>query len=595
MNRDVAFELVASLVERFEALVETGDPRTLGLVSKKELQAIRLLLESGGFPENSASELTYPASVPLPPKLPVAQGAPLLRESHDASRLQGLPGDRSTKIIVDESAVDSSKGQNSTHVLCLDFGTAKSKAFCAERDAYDSARPRMFEVGLGERDGDPDSSFYTLSSSVWVSDEGLVYVGGEAVRRGRNAAARGSDRKRVDSLKQRMTLQIVEANLSHSIFDQFENPTTEEVSTEDAIVLYLGYLTDTALLELKESDLDCGRNIPRLFTLPALKHEQRKWIEPLLGKYFCASQVVADTFRGRWKDGIPIRDLKVVVRRAIEIAAECKHLLDGALGEQGGVCGILEPVAVGSGHVWVDSSAKDLLIVVDVGAGTTDFSIYLATQNEERRKAFPINPPGSVAIRTGGDFLDDALMALILAEATQGNDDRTKEQISRHLRLQSMRSLKETLLSKGNVKVNLVTDQEVEITKDQFLATEQVKRFEERINSEVKKLLESIHSSFSPLVQDRKLRAVFTGGGGQLSMVKNLTRVDWTIAGRSQRMEACPAVPKFIKDNFDEEFQREYGQLAVAIGGALPTLSEGRELEQYQGGAAVPRVQRGFV
>jgi hypothetical protein len=60
-------------------------------------------------------------------------------------------------------------------------------------------------------------------------------------------------------------------------------------------------------------------------------------------------------------------------------------------------------------------------------------------------------------------------------------------------------------------------------------------------------------------------------------------------------MEACRAVAKIIKDDFDEEFQREYGQLAVAIGGALPTLSEGRELQQYQGGAAVPRVQRGSV
>jgi hypothetical protein len=34
--------------------------------------------------------------------------------------------------------------------------------------------------------------------------------------------------------------------------------------------------------------------------------------------------------------------------------------------------------------------------------------------------------------------------------------------------------------------------------------------------------------------------------------------------------EPVKKLPDFIAENFDENFQREYSQLAVALGGALP-------------------------
>ena len=48
-------------------------------------------------------------------------------------------------------------------------------------------------------------------------------------------------------------------------------------------------------------------------------------------------------------------------------------------------------------------------------------------------------------------------------------------------------------------------------------------------------------------------------------------------------------IPDPIAETFDVDFQREYGRLAVAIGGALPVLDERTTLTEWTGGAIAPR------
>jgi len=49
-------------------------------------------------------------------------------------------------------------------------------------DGDDDPEPELIELGLGRRDGDPDA-IYTVASSIWISNEGILYVGSEAMRR----------------------------------------------------------------------------------------------------------------------------------------------------------------------------------------------------------------------------------------------------------------------------------------------------------------------------------------------------------------------------------------------------------------------------
>jgi len=71
-------------------------------------------------------------------------------------------------------------------------------------------------------------------------------------------------------------------------------------------------------------------------------------------------------------------------------------------------------------------------------------------------------------------------------------------------------------------------------------------------------------------------------------MIQKLANERWNFGGSSIRLTPAKEVPDFIAETFDEDFQREYPQLAVAIGGALPVLDERSALKKWQGGAADP-------
>lgn len=60
--------------------------------------------------------------------------------------------------------------------LCLDFGTAMSKAFAWNKDS-DSPMP----LRIGYVAGEPGSSPYALNSTIFISREGRVFFGQKAV------------------------------------------------------------------------------------------------------------------------------------------------------------------------------------------------------------------------------------------------------------------------------------------------------------------------------------------------------------------------------------------------------------------------------
>ena len=64
-------------------------------------------------------------------------------------------------------------------MLCLDFGTAKSKAFAWRNDTE-----KPLDLPLGKLDQDLDDAIYSVSSSMWIDDDGLMFAGSEAVKRG---------------------------------------------------------------------------------------------------------------------------------------------------------------------------------------------------------------------------------------------------------------------------------------------------------------------------------------------------------------------------------------------------------------------------
>ena len=118
------------------------------------------------------------------------------------------------------------------------------------------------------------------------------------------------------------------------------------------------------------------------------------------------------------------------------------------------------------------------MFVLDVGAGTTDFSLFWVVQNigpGPPRKAFQV-APYSDAIPRAGDFIDERLLVQLMDRAHGSSDDLVRKRIEMDLRLRGLRTLKERLFTTCEIQVTLAnTDQTVSINLDEFLGNEQVK------------------------------------------------------------------------------------------------------------------------
>ena len=232
------------------------------------------------------------------------------------------------------------------------------------------------------------------------------------------------------------------------------NPTSVELTYEDAITFYLSYLTDLAVTQLEEEKKIGSRYVKRRFTLPWWKDErQRRWGAALMARVLARAQIAADTFHGRWKEGIPVSEVKAVLKLAAGHDDRLTWLLDRSGGEnrQDGddrvdalatMGGGLEALAAASGRVWTHKSvrARELMLVVDVGAGTTDLSLFLVVQDGRKRRAFPV-APGGTAIRQAGDSLDSRLLEQLLNRAHIGEDPELRERMRAGLRLKGVRRI----------------------------------------------------------------------------------------------------------------------------------------------------------
>ena len=250
MDIYLAHALLSSLLERFEDDARLPNPRLTGLVSASDRRALQYLLQ------DSSSDPQ--AGPPVVSHLPAAEGEPHEQGQSGAAPDESVeptsePSEQSAaapavlECSLVETAFQRSKCEDQQIVLCLDFGTAKSKAFAATREQD----PEFFELGLGKRDGDLDGSVYGVSSSVWIDESGQVFAGSQAVRRGMLRAAQGGPRRqRLDSIKQVLSQVTQEFDIGSRLLEQEVNPSGVELTYEDAISFYLAYLTDLALSEL---------------------------------------------------------------------------------------------------------------------------------------------------------------------------------------------------------------------------------------------------------------------------------------------------------------------------------------------------------
>ncbi len=564
MNREIQVQIVRALLERLRADAVLSQPRCTSVVSAIDLDAIVSLLGEAGHPMK-----TMPTDIPLLPQQEALDSQfNELQEDVPEKAILGKP------LLVDTACLTAP--YNPKYVVCIDFGTARSKAFAAEipQEGESSDEMDHFELGLGKRDGDRE--VYSVASSVWISDDGLMFAGSEAMRR----STESHDRTRLDSIKQQLSQTSSRVDIDRSLPTDI-NPTQIKLTYADAICFYLAFLTDLVGREL--SDLkphSLSRYTRRRFTIPAWKDDQRQWAHSELKKLITRAQVLADTFGSRWSDGIPVSEVKDAISQAAQYDSQLSRLLDPSMDES--KFGISEPMAAGAGRIRIDSSIKNLILIVDVGAGTTDIGLFLV--NFAAKTAIPVEPK-SGALKRAGDHIDDLLVGHIISKVEGHPDPQTIARIDSALRRSGLRRDKETLFDKGSLEVTLATGQPVKIILQEFLESEDVICFAKAIEDTLELFLRQVDKSFEAAAERPTM--LLSGGGASLPFIKDLLNRKWKIGEREVKFKAGNSIPSEIAE-YDQDFQKEYPQLAVAMGGAIQVIDERQPLLQYHGNASPP-------
>lgn len=552
MDNQLALEFLKSLIERIEVKPETGKCWLPGNISSREIEALNKALDQlGGLPV---------------PNTQVGPPDPTIRLGGRAE-----PGQEMTPVTpepppqidpkLDLTSLETEEQAKRETLLCLDFGTAMSKAFATMVE--DGEAVDELPLKLGERAKQEGGLIYPVPSSLWITDDGHIFLGQKAIALSLHDSS--GKRQRFDSLKRELTMGLPDTPLDKIQLPVEINPTGVGFSKGDAITLYLAYLTDLAGTELQEVYSE-SRYCPRRFALPSWPGDRRAWGEQMLARMLAKAQIVADTLHDRWEAGIPITEAKAILDKVGALGKIPEHLIRE---------GISEPLAAGSSRLKRDEPARDLVMVVDVGAGTSDMALFLVAENPEKDlyNAFPILN-GNKSLSMAGDTLDGAIINIVLE----------KERLERHhpdflhllagLRMRT-RSLKEEIFRMGSCNYLLNNGSRGTITLEEFLLRGEVQKFREGLAGTFEEVLSEVDHSFIDRFKDGWLTVVLTGGGATLPMVMDLAKGPVKANGGYLNRAQAALVPQEYED--DPEISAVYPQLAVAIGGSAPSIIDEKE------------------
>jgi hypothetical protein len=544
MANDKEIILLESLIDRIERDPQSGKRKLDGAISEKEFEALKgILSEVGGNP-------------------PTEQSTPSSSDEDLHSYELNL------------SSLELSGPEDMGVLLALDFGTAMSKAF-----ATDGGDEDLVELALGKRAGHTDVIF-PVASSVFISDQGQVYFGPDAISR--SLQAPDGERERLDSPKQILSQGEI-SDLFDSAVSKKVNPSTTPITKGDLITLYLAYLTDLASTELQDRH-GKSRHVLRCFARPSWKLDRAEWAEKQLVEMLADAQILADTLSGRWTEGMPVSRLKATVDEVRKLNNRPTFLIGD---------GVLEAIASGSSSLHnAPRGKRAYFMIVDIGAGTSDFGLFVVVKRADDESVKVARIDGSVqTLEQAGDTVDTLLRMFVLDQIHAKPGDPYFERLNTGLVLR-IRQYKEDLFRNEQVRYDLADGAAGYVQLDDFLSQKGIEGFERNLRDKFKQALEGIDESWLKEVFENGLYVVFTGGGASLPMVQKLGEGIFEIQGRNIQLTKTDLVPEWIRETYPE-LSDEYPQLAVAIGASAKDLPA-QAPDQANFGGRAPAPKGGF-
>jgi len=431
-------------------------------------------------------------------------------------------------------------GDAAQWIVCIDFGTAFSKAAAVRADAWDAFDPskiRPLTIGAVSQYSHP----FLLESAVFVGDTHVKF-GVEAVLHAGDLAA--SKRQALRSFKTLLSAADLDRALEtfaplsidpHRIFTQ-----------RDLIVLFLAYLI-RAIGRAQAADPElAGALVRRRYALPAWRGGVS--MHGRITALFSAAEAVAARLGDRMFEA-----------DGVELAAAVDALKQAGAPPPLAMDMVFEATAAAAYSMVGLKAPASHLMVVDMGAGTTDFAALAAAKGRMDEVV-----DSRVTLLRAGDVIDRILLDLLLQKAPNIKTRAEQAELWRAL-MTSIRDVKESLFVDGraaishNGKAKSIALRD--LTKDQdFKAfVRDVKRAFDRSLSAV--------AARAAADGAKEVCVVAVGGGAAAPFVQDMVRA---AKAPKVRVRSYPATPEWAHSAaFGGNLAPIFPQLAIAIGGAL--------------------------
>lgn len=423
--------------------------------------------------------------------------------------------------------------------ICIDFGTAYSKAAAAPVGAWSRFDPRLVRpLMLG---GNADGDAFLLDSAIFVDDDRVLF-GKPAIARAEALAS-----------KKRVALRSFKTLLSVADLDRALNTAAarsidlaRQFKMRDLIVLYLAYLL-AAIDRAAKADPVLGR------MKAALRYAAPAWGEAS-AMHRVITRLFGEAEAFRAVVGEQLLAPGGLVKTAVEAALP--KAMSGARPLEMGL--IFEATAAAAyTSIGLQEKASHV-IVVDMGAGTTDIT---ALARADSRMAELMHARST--LNQAGDFIDRIIANRVIAS------DRRARSIEEQSRLwtvlmRQMRDLKETLFAEGAVKVRH-DGRVLDFSMRELERDRDFRQFNKTLTEVYDRGIAAIRASGA----DRRaaVLAVAVGGGASAPFIQALLKRG---ASRNLPVSALPATPQWAHaPEFQGNLAPVFPQLAIAIGGAL--------------------------
>jgi len=427
--------------------------------------------------------------------------------------------------------------------LCVDFGTAYSKAAAAPRDAwarFDPARVRPLMLNM-----DGQGSAFLLDSAVFVDDTHVLFGRAALERVGADPA---SKRTALRSFKTLLSVSDLERALNTGVPNSIDPHRI--FSMRDLIALYLSFLTASIARAVGADPELRGADLTMRYAAPAWRSSDGANAHTNVTRLFGE----AAALRLNLGDDL-------LSPRGIEIA-RARSALDATRGAGAPEMGLIFEATAAAAYSSIGlENAASHLIVVDMGAGTTDIAALAATGGRLGEI-----PEARVTLKQAGDFVDGIIANIALDAHGKLKTPAQQTEFWRVI-MADMRGFKETLFATGRAafrfdkRVVNVSLKDLERDKDFRLFGSALSEAYER----------GIAALRDRALADgyREVHAIAVGGGAAAPFIKALIQRKPRNAGKV-KVIARPATPSWAHaPAFNGNLAPVFPQLAIAIGGAL--------------------------